>query len=120
MASPRGPGFTCRPRWIMGVPMMRACSTSSICSVMLFSSGGGFLAISRSPAICMNPFKQMAVLREIAKNPPPELKSITEQIDDVLQARIIGTPMIHRGLHVKPGPRGDAIFEADGQSYSAV
>ena len=72
------------------------------------------------PAPSMNPFKQMAVLREIAKNPPPALKSITEQIDDVLQARIIGTPLIHRGLHVKPGPRGDAIFEADGQSYSAV
>ena len=68
----------------------------------------------------MNPFKQMAVLREIAKNPPPVLKSITEQIDDVLQARIIGTPMIHRGLHVKPGPRGDAVFEADGQTYNSV
>jgi len=72
------------------------------------------------PAPTMNPFKQMAVLREMAKNPPPPPKSITEQIDDVLQARIIGTPMIHRALHVKPGPRGDAIFEADGQSYSSV
>jgi len=72
------------------------------------------------PAPSMNPFKQMAVLREIAKNPPQPLKSITEQIDDVLQARIVGTPMSHRGLHVKPGPRGDAVFEADGQSYSAV
>ncbi len=72
------------------------------------------------PAPSMNPFKQMAVLREIAKNPPPAPKSITEQIDDVLQARIIGTPLIHRALHVKPGPRGDAIFEADGQSYSSV
>jgi hypothetical protein len=72
------------------------------------------------PAPTMNPFKQMAVLRELAKNPPPPPKSITEQIDDVLQARIIGTPMIHRALHVRPGPRGDAIFEADGQSYSSV
>ena len=72
------------------------------------------------PPPSMNPFKQMAVLREIAKNPPPAPKSITEQIDDVLQARIIGTPLIHRNLHVKPGPRGDAIFEADGQSYASV
>ena len=72
------------------------------------------------PAPTMNPFKQMAVLRELAKNPPPPPKSITEQIDDVLQARIIGTPMIHRALHVRPGPRGDAIFEADGQSYPSV
>ena len=72
------------------------------------------------PPPTMNPFKQMAVLREMAKNPPPPPKSITEQIDDVLQARIIGTPMIHRGLHVKPGPRGDAIFEADGQDYPST
>ena len=72
------------------------------------------------PPPTMNPFKQMAVLREMAKNPPPPPKSITEQIDDVLQAQIIGTPMIHRGLHVKPGPRGDAIFEADGQNYASV
>jgi|SRR5579859_360208 len=72
------------------------------------------------PPPSMNPFKQMAVLREIAKNPPPEPKSITEQIDDVLQERIIGTPLIHRNLHVRPGPRGDALFEADGQSYASV
>jgi hypothetical protein len=72
------------------------------------------------PAPTMNPFKQMAVLREMAKNPPPPPKTITEQIDDVLQAHIIGTPMIHRALHVRPGPRGDAIFEADGQSYASV
>lgn len=72
------------------------------------------------PPPSMNPFKEMAVLREIAKNPPPPPKSITEQIDDVLQERLIGTPLIHRGLHVKPGPRGDAIFEADGQNYSSV
>jgi hypothetical protein len=72
------------------------------------------------PPPSMNPFKQMAVLREIAKNPPPAPKSITEQIDDVLQERIIGTPLIHRGLHVRPGPRGDALFEADGQNYASV
>jgi hypothetical protein len=72
------------------------------------------------PPPTMNPFKQMAVLREMAKNPPPPPKTITEQIDEVLQARISGTPMIHRGLHVKPGPRGDAVFEADGQSYLSV
>jgi hypothetical protein len=72
------------------------------------------------PPPSMNPFKQMAVLREINKNPPPAPKSITEQIDDVLQERILGTTLIHRGLHVKPGPRGDAIFEADGQSYASV
>jgi hypothetical protein len=72
------------------------------------------------PPPTMNPFKQMAVLREMAKNPPLPPKSITEQIDEVLQEQIIGTPMIHRGLHVRPGLRGDAVFEADGQSYPSV
>jgi hypothetical protein len=72
------------------------------------------------PPPSMNPFKQMAVLRELSKNPPPEPKSIAEQIDEVLQDHIIGTPLIHRGLHVRPGPRGDAVFDADGQSYTSV
>lgn len=72
------------------------------------------------PPPSMNPLKQMAVLREMAKNPPPPPRTIIEQIDDVLQEHIIGTPLIHRALHVRPGPRGDAIFEADGQNYKSV
>jgi hypothetical protein len=72
------------------------------------------------PPPSMNPFKQMAVLRELSKNPPPAPKSIAEQIDEVLQEHLLGTPLIHRGLHVRPGPRGDAVFDADGQSYTSV
>jgi hypothetical protein len=74
----------------------------------------------RLPPPTMNPFRQMAVLREMAKNPPPPPKSIAEQIDEVLQQRIIGTPLIHRAIHMRPGPRGDAVFEVDGNSYTGV
>jgi hypothetical protein len=62
----------------------------------------------------------MQVLRELAKNPPPPPKTIAEQIDEVLQGRILGTPLIHRGIHVRPGPRGEAVFDLDGQSYPSV
>jgi hypothetical protein len=72
------------------------------------------------PPPTMNPFRQMAVMRELAKNPPPAPKTIMEQIDEVLQERIVGTPLIHRGLHVRSDTRGDAQFEADGQTYGSV
>lgn len=72
------------------------------------------------PAPSMNPFKQLAVLRELAKNPPPEPKSITEQIDDVLQAQILGTPLAERKLRMRTGLRGEAQFNLDGESYPSV
>jgi len=68
----------------------------------------------------MNPFKQLQVLRELAKNPPPELKSITEQIDDVLQARLVGTPLAERKLRMRTGLKGEALFDLDGESYPSV
>lgn len=72
------------------------------------------------PPPSMNPFKQMQVLRELAKNPPPPPKSIAEQINEALQARIANTALVQRGLHMRPGPRGEAIFHLDGQSYLSV
>jgi hypothetical protein len=69
----------------------------------------------------MNVFKQMQVLRERAKQPPPPPpKSITEQIDEILQEKIAGTPHRTRGLHVGAGPQGHAVFELDGKNYEAV
>jgi len=68
----------------------------------------------------MNPFKQMQVLREVTANPPPPLKTIPEQIDDVLQVLVAGTPHMSRGMHVRAGPRGNVLFEVDGQAFNAV
>lgn len=81
---------------------------------------GAVAAARPLPPPTMNPFKQMAVLRAMAKNPLPEPKSIAEQIDEVLQIRITSTTLAQRIIHMRPGPRGDAVFEVDGQSYTAV
>jgi hypothetical protein len=69
----------------------------------------------------MNPFKQMQVLRERAKAPPPPPpKTITEQIDEILQEKLAGSPYLRRGIHVRTGPKGIAVFELDGSAYEAV
>ena len=68
----------------------------------------------------MNPFKQMQVLREMEKNLPAAPKSITEQIDEVLQAKIAGTPLARRGMRVRAGVGGSAAFDLDGKAYDAV
>ena len=72
------------------------------------------------PPPTMNPFKQMQVLREMAKIPEPPTLTIAEQIDEVLQARLLATSLANRGIRMRPGPRGDAIFELEGESYAAV
>jgi hypothetical protein len=69
----------------------------------------------------MNVFKQARVLRERAKQPPPPPpKSIAEQIDEILQEKIAGTPHRQRGLHVSAGPQGHALFQLDGRAYEGV
>lgn len=72
------------------------------------------------PPPTMNPFKQMQVLRELAKIPEAPTLTIAEQIDEVLQARLLDTPLATRGIHMRPGPRGEAIFELEGKNYTAV
>jgi hypothetical protein len=68
----------------------------------------------------MNPFKQAQVLRELEKTPPLKLKSMPEQIDEFLQDKILGTPLIRRGIHVSAGPRESVVFELDGKTYASV
>jgi hypothetical protein len=68
----------------------------------------------------MNPFTQARVLRELEKNPPIQLKSIPEQIDDFLQDKILGTPLIRRGIHVSAGAQESVVFEMEGKTYTSV
>ena len=68
----------------------------------------------------MNPFKQMLVLRDLSKTQLPPLKSIAEQIDDILQEKLAATAHGKRGIHVHSSPKGAALFSADGQDYDAV
>jgi hypothetical protein len=61
------------------------------------------------------------VLRERSRQPPPPPpRSITEQIDEILQEKIAGTPHRTRGLRVSAGPQGHALFGLDGKNYEAV
>ena len=68
----------------------------------------------------MNPFKQMLVLRELSKADVPALKSITEQIDEILQEKLAGTPHAERGIRMHSSPKGTALFHVDSQDYEAV
>ncbi len=50
----------------------------------------------------------------------PVFKSIAMQIDDILQARISGTPFERRGLSVSDGPDHGVLVTLDGQKYPGV
>ncbi|MBI3177895.1 MAG: hypothetical protein HYZ35_07880, partial [Chloroflexi bacterium] len=65
----------------------------------------------------MNPFEQLRYLREREKQPEVKIKSFLEEIDEVLQAKIAGTPLIARGAKVTTGPGGTALFWLDDHSY---
>jgi hypothetical protein len=68
----------------------------------------------------MNPFKQRRILREMEKRPPVQLKTIPEIIDEFLQQKLMGTPLIWRGIRVKADAKGMVLFEVDSQSYERV
>jgi FtsZ-interacting cell division protein ZipA len=68
----------------------------------------------------MNPLKQMLVLREMAKVQPVQPLNITEQINDILQAMLKGTPLARRGIQVTAGAGSSVIFRADGLAYGTV
>lgn len=72
------------------------------------------------PPPSMNPFKQMLVLRDLKKVELPTIKTIAEQIDEILQEKLTATPHGDRGIRVTTGPKGHAVFSADGQNYEAV
>jgi len=68
----------------------------------------------------MNPFKQMQVLRDMEKAQPTQPKTITEQIDEILQEKVQASPYAQRGVRMHAGPKGNALFTLDGRSYEAV
>lgn len=72
------------------------------------------------PPPSMNPFKQMQVLRDLNRVELPPVKTIAEQIDEILQAKLAATPHGARGIRVSTGLKGHAYFSADGQDYEAV
>lgn len=68
----------------------------------------------------MNPLAQYRYLKEMEKQPEIKIKSMLDEIDDLLQAQIAGTPLAARGLRVSGSPTGAAHFSIDGQTYEAI
>lgn len=72
----------------------------------------------RTPS--MNIFKQMSVAREVAAKEIEPIRPLAEQIDEVLQHVIAGTPFAAQNLHVASSPTGNVIFEVGTQVYDSV
>ncbi len=68
----------------------------------------------------MDIFKQYRNLREREKQPEIKIKSVLEEIDEILQAKIAGTDFARRGLKVETHTDGTALFMLDGQGYHGV
>lgn len=68
----------------------------------------------------MDIFKQYRNLREREKQPEIKIRSVLEEIDEILQAKIIGTDFVRRGLKVETHTDGTAIFMLDGQAHQNV
>ena len=68
----------------------------------------------------MDIFKQYRNLREREKQPEIKIKSVLEEIDELLQTKIAGTDFTRRGLKVSTHSDGTALFMLDGQGYHSV
>ena len=67
----------------------------------------------------MNIWKQIGNLRAQEQKRQIRIKSMMEEIDDLLQTRIAGTPLAARGLKAADGAQS-ALFMLDGQAYDSV
>jgi hypothetical protein len=68
----------------------------------------------------MDIFRQMRTLREMDNKPQIKIKTMIEEIDEVLQAKVRNSPLAGRGLKVSADADGGALFLADGQTYASV
>lgn len=68
----------------------------------------------------MNIFRQMAQAREVSAREIAPIKSVAQQIDDVLQHLILGTPFARQNLHVTSDAAGNVVFEVGADLYRSV
>ena len=52
--------------------------------------------------------------------PAPEFKSIAAQINDILQVRLVGTPLESRGITLSDAPGHGVMVSVDGKLYPGV
>jgi hypothetical protein len=52
--------------------------------------------------------------------PAPQFKSMADQIDEVLQTKLAGTPLESRGITVSEIPAQGVVITLDGEKYPGV
>jgi hypothetical protein len=67
----------------------------------------------------MDIMHQVRYVREQQKKPMVQIKTVMEEIDEVLQVMLIGTPLATRGLKAADSPHG-AVFVLDGINYDSL
>ena len=74
----------------------------------------------------MNPIKQMFIMRDRGLRRAREIgaavsaSSIVEEINELLESRLVGSAFDGRSIHMRPGLHGGAHIDVDGQGYSSV
>ncbi len=67
----------------------------------------------------MDVTKQFRYLRDQQKQPEIQIKTVAEEIDEILQVLILETPLAGRGLKVADSLHG-VSFSIDGRNYDSV
>jgi type IV secretory pathway VirB10-like protein len=67
----------------------------------------------------MDIMRQWRYVRDQQRKPQMQIKSVMDEIDEILQVMLIGTPMAGRGLKATDGAHG-AVFTFDGRNYDSV
>lgn len=62
---------------------------------------------------------QFRYVRSQQSKPVVQIKSVMDEIDEILQVMVIGTSLAPRGLKASDGPHG-AVFSLDGKNYDSV
>ncbi len=69
----------------------------------------------------LNVFEQWRTLQDREAEPEIQIKTVLDEIDEVVQVRLKGTHLVNRGLRVSTDPvTGAARFHLEGQTYSDV
>ena len=76
--------------------------------------------VQSRPAVAAVPLVNKGLPDFIKVKPVPELKSILEQIDDVLQAKLLVSPLKDRDIHLTEGSGGVVLVKVGLKKYEGI